>query len=197
MRDNLNRQNGPHTILFTHRGQPWSGKYLDEVAKEWKVDPIEAAIRILRQTDKQSLVGFDMSEPDIETFMKQSYTATGSDGGDGHPRQYATYPTKYVEYVVKRHVIGLGQFIRSSSGLPADILMLDHRGYLKPGYYADVVVFDPKAYAPRADYVNWDRLSVGVVDLAINGKLAIDNGKMTVALSGRPLPHKPTPGSCL
>ncbi len=197
MRENLRRQNGPHTILFSARGKPWSGKYLDEVARDWKVDPIDAAIRILRQTDKQSIVGFDMSEPDIEAFMKQPYTATGSDGVDGHPRQYATFPTKFQEYVQKRHVISLGQFIRSSTGLSADYLMLDKRGYLKPGYYADVVVFNPAKYVARADYINWDRLSEGVVTLAINGKLAVDNGKMTVALSGRPLPHAATPGTCL
>lgn len=196
MAANLKRQNGPHTILFSQRGKPWSGKYLDEIAKEWKVDPIDAAIRILRQTERQSIVGFDMTDGDIATFMKQPYTATGSDGVDGHPRQYATFPTKYQEYVVKKKVISLGQFIRSSTGLSADYLMLDKRGYLKPGYYADVVVFDPKKYVAHADYINWDRLSEGVMTLAINGKLAVDNGKMTVALSGRPLPHTPTAGTC-
>jgi N-acyl-D-aspartate/D-glutamate deacylase len=196
MRENLRRQNGPHTIFFSQRGKPWTGKYLDEVAKEWKIDPVDAAIRILRQTDKQSIIGFDMSEGDIARFMKQPYTMTGSDGVDGHPRQYATFPTKYQEYVRKKHVISMGQFIRSSTGLSADYLSLDRRGYLKPGFYADVVVFDPKTYVARANYFDWDKLSEGVVALSINGKLAVDNGKLTVALSGRPLPHAPTPGSC-
>ncbi len=196
MRENLRRQNGPHTIFFSQRGKPWSGKYLDEVAKEWKVDPIDAASRSLRQTDKQSIIGFDMAEGDIARFMKLPYTMTGSDGVDGHPRQYATFPTKYQEYVRKKHVISMGQFIRSSTGLSADYLMLDKRGYLKPGYFADVVVFDPNKYVARANYFDWDKLSEGVVMLSINGKLAVDNGKMTVALSGRPLPHTPPPGTC-
>lgn len=197
MRENLRRQGGPRTVFFSQRGKPWTGKYLDDMAKEWKVEPIDAAIRILRQTERQSIIGFNMSEGDIATFMKQPYTATGSDGVDGHPRQYGTFPTKYQEYVKKKKVIGLGQFIRSASGLPADIYMLDKRGYLKNGYYADVVVFDPVKYVAKADYFNWDRLAEGVTTLVVNGKVAVDNGKLTVALSGRPLPHTPTPGSCL
>jgi len=197
MRENLRRQGGPHTVFFSQRGRPWTNKYLDEVAKEWKVEPVDAVIRILRQTERQAIIGFNMSEGDIATFMKQPYTATGSDGVDSHPRQYGTFPTKYQDYVRKKKVISLGQFIRSATGLPADIYMLDRRGYLKNGYYADVVVFDPVKYVAKADYYNWDRLSEGVIALAVNGKLAVDNGKLTVALSGRPLPHTPTPGSCL
>ncbi len=195
--ENIKRSNGPHAILFTRYGQPWTGKYLDEVAKEWKVTPFDAAVRILRQTDKQSIVVFSMSPPDIEALMKQPWNSTGSDGGAGHPREYGTFPTKYQDYVVKKPVISLSQFIRSSTGLPADIYKLDRRGYLKPGFYADVVAFDPKKFAPKANFVKWDVLSEGVVTLLVNGKPAVDGGQMTDALSGRPLPHTPTPGSCL
>lgn len=194
---NLKRSNGAHAILFTKYGQPWTGKRLDEVAAEWKVTPFEAAVRILRQTDRQSIVIFSMSDQDINALMKQPWNSTGSDGGDGHPREYGTFPTKYQEYVVKKKVITLGQFIRSSTGLAADIYKLDKRGYLKNGYYADVVVFAPKKYVAKSDFVKWDQLAEGVPYLVVNGKLAIDSGKMTVALSGRPLLHTPTPGSCL
>jgi N-acyl-D-amino-acid deacylase len=197
MRQFLRMQGGAHTVLFTHRGQPWSGKYLDEVAKEWNIEPVDAAIRIIRQTEHQPIVGFGMSQQDIAAFMKQSWTVTGSDGGDGHPRQYGTFPMKYQQFVKQHPIISLPFYIRHQTGLSADIYMLDHRGYLKPGYYADVVVFDPKRFVDKADYVNWDVLSEGVVELFVNGKAAVDNGKMTVALSGRPLPHTPTAGSCM
>jgi len=195
--ENLKRSNGAHSILFTRYDQPWTGKRLDEVAKEWKVDPFEAAVRILRQTDRQSIVIFSMAPQDIEALMKQSWNATGSDGGAGHPREYGTFPTKYQEYVRKKHVISMEQFIRASTGLPADIYRLDKRGYLKSGYYAGVVVFDPVRFVPKSNFVKWDVLAEGVVDLLVNGKLAVDSGKMTDVLSGRTLPHTPTPGSCL
>jgi N-acyl-D-aspartate/D-glutamate deacylase len=196
MTENLRRRNGAHSILFPNPGRPWTGKYLDEVAKGWKVDPIEAAIRILRQTEKASIISFNMNQVDVDNFMKQPWVVTSSDGGPGHPREYASFSTKYADYVKKRHVISLPFFIRHSTGLAADIYMMDHRGYLRRGYYADVVVFDPNRYAPRADYVHWNRLTVGVKELLVNGKPTVDNGKMTDALAGRPLPHIPTPGTC-
>jgi N-acyl-D-amino-acid deacylase len=197
MTDNLRRRNGPHSILFTNPGHPWTGKYLDEVAKDWKVDPVDAAIRILRQTQHESIVSFNMSQPDVDNFMKQPWDVTSTDGGPGHPREYATFPIKYLDYVKKRHVISTVDFIHRSTGLSADIYMLDHRGYLKPGYYADVLVLNPDTYAPKADFVHWNELSTGVVDLVINGKLAVDHGVMTDVLSGRPLVHTPTAGTCL
>jgi N-acyl-D-aspartate/D-glutamate deacylase len=196
MKDNLRRRNGPHSILFPDKGQPWTGKYLDEVAKEWKVEPIDAVIRILRQTQHQSVVSFNMSQPDLDNFMKQPWVVTSSDGGPGHPREWATFPTKYVDYVKNRHVISMGFFIRHTTGLAADMFMLDHRGYLRNGYYADVLVFNPNTYAPKADYVHTDTPSTGVLDLLVNGKAAVDNGKLTDVLSGQPLPHTPTPGTC-
>jgi N-acyl-D-aspartate/D-glutamate deacylase len=197
MKDNLRRRNGAHSILFTNPGHPWTGKYLDEVAKEWKVDAVEAAVRILRQTERESIVSFNMSQADVDNFMKQPWVVTSSDGGPGHPREYATFSIKYADYVKKRHVISLGFFIRHTTGLAADMYMLDRRGYLRNGYYADVLVFDPNNYAPKADYVHWNLLSTGVEYLLVNGALAVDDGKMTDVLSGRPLPHTATPGTCL
>ena len=116
--------------------------------------------------------------------MKQPWVVTSSDGGPGHPREYATFQTKYAVYVKQKHVIDTAFFIRHSSGLTADIFKLDRRGYLKPGYFADVLVFDPNRYAPKADYVHPAVLSEGVQELFVNGVAAVDNGKITGALSG-------------
>jgi N-acyl-D-amino-acid deacylase len=196
MTDNLRRRGGPHAILFTGKDKPWTGKYLDEMAKGWKVDPVDAAIRVLRQSERETIVSFNMSQHDADNFMKQPWVVTSSDGVPGHPREWATFAIKYADYVKKRHVIPLGFFIRHSTGLAADMYMLDHRGYLRSGYYADVLVFDPGSYAPKADYVHTDLPSTGVLDLLVNGALAIDGDKMTNALSGRPLPHTPTAGTC-
>ncbi len=170
METNLKRTGGAHNFLFRGRNQPWSGKYLDEVATEWKVTPVDAAVRILRQTDRTPLIGFVMSPVDLANFMKQSWTVTSSDGGQGHPREYGTFPLKYQDFVVKQHVISLPFFIRNSTGATADIFGLKGRGYLKSGYFADVVVFDPKRYAPKSDFVHFDVPAEGVVELFVNGK---------------------------
>lgn len=208
MAENLDRRGGAQTLLLTSgeadganigKGAPpaWSGKYLSDLAKDWKMDPLDAAIRVLRESHGHaSVVSFNISEADLENFMKQPWVVTSSDGGPGHPREYATFPTKYAVYVKQKHVIDTGFFIRHSSGLTADMFKLDRRGYLKPGYFADVLVFDPNGYVPKADYVHPAVLSEGVQELFVNGVAAVDNGKMTGSLSGRPLPHTPTPETC-
>jgi len=208
MVENLKRRGGAQTILLTSGetesgtantapSKPWTGKYLSDIAKEWKVDPLDAAIRILRESKgKASIVSFNISEPDLENFMKQPWAVTSSDGGPGHPREYATFQTKYAVYVKQKHVIDTGFFIRNSSGLTADIFKLDRRGYLRNGYFADVLVFDPARYVPKADYIHPAILSQGVQELFVNGVAAVDNGKPTGAVAGRPLPHTPTAGTC-
>ena len=100
---------------------------------------------------------------------------------------FATFPEKYVNYVRKRPVISLQTFVRQSTGATADIYKIDHRGYLKAGYYADVVVIDPAKYAPRADYVHPRELSVGVAKLFVNGTLAVSDSQTTGARAGRAL----------
>ena len=131
-----------------------------------------------------------------ENFMKQPWVVTSSDGSADHPREYATFQTKYAVYVKQKHVIDTGFFVRHSSGLTADIFKLDRRGYLRNGYFADVLVFDPNRYVPKADYVHPAVLSVGVQELFVNGVAAVDNGKPTGATAGRPLPHTPPAGTC-
>lgn len=196
MEQNLVRTGGPNKFLFRGRGSPQSGKFLDVVAKEWGVTPVDAALRVLKQGSGQSLIGFVMGEADIANYMKQPWTLTDSDGGEGHPREYGTFPIKYRKYVVEEKVISLPFFIRNSTGATADAFGIQGRGYLKPGYFADVVVFDPATYAPKNDFNKYDVLAEGVSDLFVNGAAAVDAGKMTEVLSGVPLPHTPTAGSC-
>ena len=208
MAKNLDRRGGAQTILMSAAisdvdkvasapPRPWTGKYLSDIAKDWKMDPLDAAVRILRETKGHaSVISFNINEADLENFMKQPWVVTSSDGSAGHPREYATFQTKYAVYVKQKHVIDTAFFIRHSSGLTADIFKLDRRGYLKPGYFADVLVFDPDRYVPKADYVHPAVLSEGVRELFINGVAAVDKGQPTGALAGRPLPHTPTPGTC-
>jgi N-acyl-D-amino-acid deacylase len=197
MRENLRRRGGANALLLSAKGFPWTAKRLDQVAKEWNVEPIDAALRIITESEKGgAVVSFNMAESDIKALMKQPWIVTGSDGSHGHPRMYATYPQKYAKYVLKEKTISLVDFINSSTGRSADIFKLDHRGHLRPGYYADIVVLDPAAYRPKADYINPEVLTEGVRTLLVNGAVAIDGGKATGAAAGRPIRHVPTAGSC-
>ncbi|MEG3125322.1 N-acyl-D-amino-acid deacylase family protein [Sphingomonas sp. GB1N7] len=202
MAENLRRRGGKDSILLTSAGQNWTGKTLGQMATLWKLDPVDAAIRILRVPNAAGtepagvgIASFNMADRDVDLLMKQPWIVTSSDGSDGHPRQYATFPRKYQVYVRQRKVITLRDFIRRSTGATADIYKLDRRGYLRAGYFADIVVFDPVRYAPRADYVHPRVPSAGVTALFVNGKLALANGTTTGAAPGRVL-LRPKPTSC-
>jgi N-acyl-D-aspartate/D-glutamate deacylase len=164
------------------------GKTLAQIAKERNETPVEAAIQISANGDS-SVASFNMKDADIEAFMRQPWVMTCSDGSDGHPRKYGTFPRKLRDYVFDKPVITLPFAIRSSTSLPAQTLGLKHRGLLKPGYFADVLVFDPKTIRDLATYESPRVLATGVRYLTVNGQLAVDNGTLTPTLAGRPLTH--------
>ncbi|RYY27555.1 MAG: D-aminoacylase [Sphingomonadales bacterium] len=197
MVENMRRRGGAESLLLTRQGHAWTGKRLSEIAAIWGVTPIDAALRIITESASgSSLVSFNMAEPDIKLLMRQPWIVTSSDGSAGHPRMYATFPQKYAKYVLDQRAISLADFINSSTGRTADIFKLEGRGHLRSGYFADVVVFDPAAYRPKADYVHPANLTTGVQSLIVNGAVAIDQGKPTGVAAGRGLRHTPPAGTC-
>jgi N-acyl-D-aspartate/D-glutamate deacylase len=191
--ENMRKRGGAEKLLIVE------GKYRNQtlaaVATAMGADPVAAAIAVIRIADP-SVVSFNQSEADIAAFMRRPWVMTDSDASTGHPRVYGTYARKYSKYVVADHVLTLREFIERSSALPADWFHLAGRGHLRKGAFADVVVFDPKTYASRADYEHPTELAAGVRTVVVNGVLAVDNGAMTGRAAGRALPHKPTPGTC-
>jgi N-acyl-D-aspartate/D-glutamate deacylase len=93
-------------------------------------------------------------------------------------------------------VISLREFIERSSSVTAKWFGLTGRGELKPGAFADVVVFDPKTYAAQATYEQPTLPATGVKTVVVNGKIAVDNGKLTGSAAGRALPHTPKARTC-
>jgi N-acyl-D-aspartate/D-glutamate deacylase len=137
-----------------------------------------------------------MNEEEVRLFMREPYVATASDGSAQvpaatvpHPRSYGCFPRKIGHYALEEKTVPLAQAIRSATGLPADILELPQRGYLKAGYFADVVVFDPKTFRDMATYDQPHQYATGVRYLFVNGRLAIDNGRFTGVLAGKVLRH--------
>ena len=184
---NLKRRGGANSLLIrggADRGL--IGKRLDEIAKSRGKSPVETALDIIK-TGNAGVTSFNMTESDIENFMKQPWVMTGSDGSGGHPRKYGTYPRKIREYVLNRRVITLPRMIRASSLQVAETFKLKDRGKLGAGYFADVIVFDEKTITDRSTYENPEVLAEGLKYVIVNGKLAIDGGKYTGALPGRAL----------
>ena len=187
MEENLRRRNGPEALLITGgEDEGIVGKTLAEIAAERGVDPIEAALQIIR-AGGAGVGSFNMNGTDIETFMKADFVMTGSDGSDGHPRKYGTFPRKVREYVLDRPVISMAEMVRKSTTLPAQVFGLQGRGTLARGAYADIAVFDPATIRDQATFVEPTKLATGMRYVLVNGILAVDGGEPTHELAGRAL----------
>jgi N-acyl-D-aspartate/D-glutamate deacylase len=192
------RQNGKSIRIASYKAKPaWNGKDLAAIAALEKRPALDIVLEIERNGGAQ-IVNFGMSEEDVRLIMRQPFVATASDGASmvpspgtvPHPRSYGCFPRKIGRYAIEDKIITLEHALRSCSGLPADILKLPERGYLKVGHYADVVVLDPKTFRDAATFDKPHQYAPGVRYLFVNGKLAIDDGKFTGVLAGKVLRHK-------
>lgn len=189
MEKNLTIRGGANLLLITTApDKKLIGKTLEQVASERHQPPVPTAIEII-QAGGAGIASLNIKESDIENFMKQDFVVTGSDGSEGHPRKYGTFPRKYRVYVREQKLISLPFFIQHSSAKTAEDLHLGPRGLLKKGYFADVIIFDPQTFTDKATYEHPEVFSEGVKYVIVNGQVTIDNGKLTGTLSGRPLPR--------
>jgi N-acyl-D-amino-acid deacylase len=189
MTENMRRRGGANTLLITGgRDSTIRGKRLDAVAKMWNQPPIEAAMKIILNGDA-SVASFNMDEKDIINFMKQDFITLDSDGSDGHPRKYGTFPKFFHEYVREKHVMSMPKAVARSSATTAKILGLKNRGVIAPNNYADVIAFDPQTFEDKSTYEQPTLLAVGMKYVLVNGVLAVDGGKYTGATAGRVLKH--------
>ncbi len=183
----------------TEKLKPLAGKTLGEVAKMRGKDPVETIMDlVLEDRSRIGTIYFLMSEENIKKQIRRPWVSFGSDAASiapegnvlrssAHPRAYGNFARLLGKYVRDEKVISLMEAIRRLTGLPATNLELDHRGFLKPGMFADVVVFDPKTIADRATFENPHQLSVGVKDVFVNGAQVLKGGEHTGAKPGRAL----------
>ncbi len=195
MLENLGRRGGAARLQFQRHEADSSieGQTLQEVADRRGVEPVDLAIELLA-AGGAGFVSFNMHESDIEMLMRQPWTMTSSDGGMvpmgvgvPHPRFYGAFPRKIRRYVIEREVIDLATAIRSMTQTPGTVFGMDGRGVLKPGAFADVVVFDLERLRDVATYDDPHRLSEGMVHVLVNGQLAVENERFSGALAGRVL----------
>jgi N-acyl-D-aspartate/D-glutamate deacylase len=191
MQQNLIRRGGPGAILITADSSPYQGKTLAEVADILELDAIDTAIKVVIDGDL-SIASFIMSQDDINVFAVQPWVMTGSDGGSGHPRFYATYPKAWQDFIVKRELLSIEQFIHRSSAQVADTLGICDRGRIFPGQVADIAIIDAEHFVPEASYEHPTELSTGVDHLLVNGLIAIRDGEYQNTRAGLILRGKPS-----
>ena len=183
----------------TEKLKPLAGKTLGEVAKMRGKDPVETIMDlVLEDRSRIGTIYFLMSEENIKKQIRRPWVSFGSDAASiapegnvlrssAHPRAYGNFARLLGKYVRDEKVISLTEAIRRLTGLPATNLELDHRGFLKLGMFADVVVFDPQTIADRATFENPHQLSVGVRDVFVNGVQVLRDGEHTGTKPGRAL----------
>ena len=132
------------------------------------------------------MVYHTMSETDVETILRYPNTMIASDAGVAklgsgmpHPRAYGTNARVLGRYVRERHVIPLEEAIRRMTSLPAQRFRLTDRGLLRPGYAADIVLFDEKTVTDRATYEQPHAYTTGISWVIVNGTPVIENGQHT------------------
>lgn len=183
-------------IAASKKFPSYVGKSLKDIAVAEGVDVADLVLKIVAEEAPQ-VVSHSMSEEDVRWAMTLPWVATASDGAARaldpnerhHPRNFGTFARKIGWYAIREKVISLPAAIRGSSGLPADIFGIPHRGYIRSGYYADIVVFDPATYCDRATFDNPQEYATGVRHVFIAGRSAIDDGQPTGKLLGAPLPR--------
>ncbi|PAJ76404.1 amidohydrolase [Pseudoalteromonas sp. NBT06-2] len=183
--ENIRRRGGGEALLVTvTEDQNLVGKTLKQLAIEKALTETDTVIELV-QGPQIRVASFNMSSNDIENFMVKPWVVTSSDGTNGHPRKYASFPKKYRQYVKEQKLLSLGQFIKQSSYQTAKILNLKKRGEIKLGNYADIIIFDEKNYSDNATFKKWNVLSSGIETVLVNGSLTIENNQYTQVLSGK------------
>ena len=195
VRQNIARRGGADTLVISRYAVEPSleGKSLAELSKAAGTSPEQHALDLLQKGDA-SLVSFNMSERDIELLMRQPWTMTSTDGdlvplgrGKPHPRAYGAFPRKLRMYVRERDVIDLPFAIRSMTSLPAQVFAMKDRGVIRPGAFADMVMFDPAKVNDAATYQDPHQLAEGMTHIVVNGVLVREDGKFTNVLAGQVL----------
>jgi N-acyl-D-aspartate/D-glutamate deacylase len=195
VRQNIARRGGADTLVISRYTTDPSieGKSLAELAARARVSAEELALALLEKGEA-SLVSFNMSERDIELLMLQTWNMTCTDGdlvpmgqGKPHPRAYGAFPRKIRRYVQDRGIIDLPFAIRSMTSLPAQVFALKDRGQIRPGAFADILIFDPAKVNDAATYQEPHQFAQGMTDIIVNGVVVREDGQFTAALPGRVL----------
>ncbi|UCG63138.1 MAG: amidohydrolase family protein, partial [Candidatus Zixiibacteriota bacterium] len=194
---------GPEGILLlgfkSDSLRPYTGKTLAEVARMRGESPEETAMNlVIEDGSRVGAAFFEMNEDNVQKQIKLPWMSFCSDEGsyapegvfltwNPHPRAYGSFARLLGKYVRDEKLITLEEAIRRLTSFPAENLKIKRRGLLKPGYFADVVVFDPTTIQDHATFEQPHQYSTGVSHVFVNGVQVLNNGEHTGEKPGRVL----------
>ncbi len=177
----------------------YEGKTVAQIAQMQNKDPLDAALDlVIADRDNVGAVYFMMSEDEVKLALRQPWVSVGTDHpavsptgplseGKAHPRAYGSFARILGKYVRDEHVITMEDAIRKFTSLPAQQVRLENRGLLRPGYFADITVFNPATVKDVATFEDPNRPSTGFEYVFVNGVLSLEHDKVTGQTGGRPL----------
>ena len=185
---------GAAKLLFADPRPELNGRTLADVAAEWEL-PVPAAVRRILAGGNAAVMNLDLYDIENTRYLaRQPWMMTCTDGRTPspaqnvtHPRVFGAFTRKLRQLVLDEQVITMPFAVRSMTGLAADFLRLDDRGYLRVGAVADVAVLDRDGIRDRATYEDPRQHAEGTVHVLVNGSFAIRDGEATGALAGRPI----------
>jgi N-acyl-D-amino-acid deacylase len=199
LHDILQRGGPGNIVILDYPDRSLIGKTLAEFAEARDVTPVEAVYTLQFEGYRDRfggavLRGFSMDEADVRRFAAQPWVATASDAGVTlpgedfmHARYYGTFPRKLRKYALDEGVLSIEQALRSMTGLPADILQMENRGYVREGYAADLAIVDLAKVRDKATFFEPHQYAEGISYVIANGAFLVDGGTPTLALAGRVL----------
>jgi N-acyl-D-aspartate/D-glutamate deacylase len=185
-------------LTATEEDQDLVGKFMTEAAEMRGMEPVDLFLDRRRADKELGGIGQAMHEEDVKALLKHPLSMVCTDGSPlpanyhrlVHPRNYGTFPKILRKYVRQERVLTLEDAIRKMTSAGATKLGLMDRGVLRPGFWADITVFDPLNVRERATYQDPIQLPEGIEYVFVNGILTIEHDKHTGALAGKPLRHK-------
>jgi len=174
------------------------GKTMAEAAKIRGMEPVDLYLDRMEKGRTLEGIGEAMVEEDVRTLLRHPLTMVSTDGSampadptrKTHPRNFGTYPLILRKYVREERLLTLEDTIRKMTSTPANRLGILDRGLLRPGFWADIVVFDPLNVGELSTYTEPMRYPEGIEYIFVNGALTVEHGKHTGALAGKPLKHR-------
>ena len=164
---------------------------------QWPAVTMEDQYRVVIEiaaTGNASCVYHTMSEDEVKDIMRHPLVSIASDSGvrrfnsgQPHPRGYGTNARVLGRYVRELQLITLEDAIRKMTSMPATAFRFSDRGLLRPGYVADIVVFDPDKIIDKATFEQPHQYSVGFGYVLVNGEIVLENDELTGAMPGKPV----------
>lgn len=197
----INHMGGPDRILVSYvrhdENKKWEGYSIRQGARETGLNPFGFIRKILIEDNNGvEIAGFAMSEENTEQILARPWVSIGSDSvtwapygalniGNPHPRDYGSFPRVLGYYRRERKLFSLEEAIRKVTSLPAQQMGLKNRGLLEPGYYADIVLFNPDKIRDTATFVKPKQYPEGIHTVIVNGKIILQNSIHTEIRSGK------------